>query len=325
MIKSVLSVTLMSLLACHSTQAKDAAANNSTAPKAGTLKIGVVMATYDDNFLTLLRRGIEKAGQTAGVTLQIEDSKNEVGLQMNQIQNFVATGVDAIIVSPVDTDATVGMSDAAQAAGIPLVYVNRQPINVDMLPDNQAFVASNEVDSGTLQTREVCRLLKGKGDVLVLMGALTDQTGIQRTRDIHDVIATPECAGMKIVEEQSGEWQRNKGNDIMTNWLSAGIHFDAVIANNDEMAIGAIQAIKATGHVDMSKVVIAGVDATADALAAMKAGDLDVTVFQDAAGQGAGAVDAAIRLAKGDAVDQKVWIPFELVTPANYGQYLNRN
>ena len=79
----------------------------------------------------------------------------------------------------------------------------------------------------------------------------------------------------------------------MTNWLTAGIEFDAVISNNDEMAIGAIQALKAAG-VDMDEVIVAGVDATQDALAAMKAGDLDVTVFQNAAGQGKGAVDAAL-------------------------------
>lgn len=316
MIKSALTIAALGMLACTA-QAKDVKAVKD-------IKIGVVMATYDDNFLTILRRGIEKHGKETGVQLQVEDSKNEVGLQMNQIQNFIASGIDAIIVSPVDTDATVGMSDAAEAAGIPMVYVNRQPINVDMLPNNQAFVASNEVDSGTMQTKEVCRLLNGKGDVLVLMGALTDQTGIQRTRDIHDVIASKDCAGLKIVEEQSGEWQRNRGNDIMTNWLSAGIQFDAVIANNDEMAIGAIQAMKATGR-KMDSVVVAGVDATPDALAAMKAGDLDVTVFQDAAGQGSGAVDAAIKLVQGKDVDQKVWVPFELVTPANYEKYMNRN
>jgi ABC-type sugar transport system substrate-binding protein len=97
-----------------------------------------------------------------------------------------------------------------------------------------------------------------------------------------------------------------------------------VVSNNDEMAIGAIQALKAAG-VDMSKVIVAGVDATQDALAAMKAGDLDVTVFQNAAAQGSGAVDTALKLAKGDSVESMVWIPFELVTPANMQQYLSKN
>jgi inositol transport system substrate-binding protein len=287
---------------------------------AADLKIGVAMALFDDNFLTSLRNGIEVAAEKNGVDVQIEDGKNEVGTQLNQIQNFIASGVDAIIVNPVDTDATVSISGDAENAGIPLIYVNRQPINVDMLPDNQAFVASNEVESGTYQTEEVCRLLGGKGKVLVMMGELSNQAAIQRTKDIHDVIARPECSGMKIVAEQTAEWSRVKGNDLMTNWISAGFEFDAVIANNDEMAIGAIQALKASGRA-MDSVVIAGIDATPDALAAMKAGDLDVTVYQSAVGQGMGAMDAAVKLARGEHVDPKVWIPFELVTPSNLDGY----
>jgi inositol transport system substrate-binding protein len=144
-----------------------------------------------------------------------------------------------------------------------------------------------------------------------------------RTKDIHDVLATDECKGMTIVEEQTANWSRTQGADLMTNWLSAGLEFDAVIANNDEMAIGAIQALKAAGKMD--KVVIGGVDATQDALAAMAAGDLDVTVFQNAAGQGKGSLDAALKLAKGEKVEKKVYIPFELVTPANLKDYQAKN
>ncbi|MGB0663838.1 MAG: sugar ABC transporter substrate-binding protein [Pontibacterium sp.] len=293
----------------------------STSVSAADLRIGVSMALFDDNFLTFLRNGIETEAVRRGVDVQIEDGKDEVGTQLNQIQNFIASGVDAIIVNPVDTDATVSMSNDAAAAGIPLIYVNRQPINIDTLPSNQAFVASNEIESGTYQTQEVCRLLGGKGDVVVMMGQLSNQAAIMRTKDIHDVIATPECSGLKVIEEQTAEWSRTKGNDLMTNWLAAGVEFDAVIANNDEMALGAIQALRAAG-IAMEDVVVAGIDATPDALAAMKVGDLDVTVYQSAVGQGEGAVDAAIRLAKGEKVDRKVWVPFELVTPANVDQYL---
>src|SRR5262245_45040331 len=157
-----------------------------------------------------------------------------------------------------------------------------------------------------------------------MMGELSNQAARQRTQDIHDVIATPDCSGMKIIEEQTGNWSRTQGQDLMTNWISAGSKFDAVVSNNDEMAIGAIQALKAAGY-DMTKMIVGGVDATQDALASMKAGDRDVTVFQNAAGQGKGAVDTALKLAKGDPVDQKVWIPFELVTPANMDQYIKKN
>jgi ABC-type sugar transport system substrate-binding protein len=293
-------------------------------------RIGVSMALFDDNFLTVLRQGmLDHAATLDRVSLQVEDAQNDVARQLSQIQNFIAQGVDAIIVNPVDTDATPAMTRLAAAAGIPIVYVNRQPADLDSLPSIAAFVGSNEVESGTLETRAVCRLLKqaGKADagIVIMMGELSNQAARQRTQDIHDVIATPECGFIKVVEQQTGNWRRTEGNDLMANWLSAGIRFDAVVSNNDEMAIGAIQALKAAGY-DMSTMIVAGVDATQDALAAMKAGDLDVTVFQDGAGQGRAAVDAALTLARGDTTPERtVWIPFELVTPANLDDYLARN
>ena len=291
--------------------------------------IGVSMALFDDNFLTVLRNGMDAKGKELGVELQIEDAQNDVAKQLDQINNFIASGVSAIIVNPVDTSATQAMSDAAAAANIPLVYVNRQPVNVDTLPDNQAFVASNEVDSGTLETIEVCAQLKAAGkdkaNVYVMMGELSNQAAVQRTADIHDVMAACKCTvELTIIDEQTANWSRDQAQSLMTNWLSTGAAFDGVIANNDEMAIGAIQAMKAAG-IDMATVVVGGVDATQDALAAMQAGDLDVTVFQDAAGQGAGALDAAIKLSKGEAVDQKVYIPFQLVTSANVADYAAKN
>jgi ABC-type sugar transport system substrate-binding protein len=293
--------------------------------------IGVTMSRFDDNFLTVLRNGmVQYADSLEDVEIQVEDAQDDVGRQLNQIQNFVASGVDAIIVNTVDTDATTAMSQTAEQAGIPLVYVNREPVNVDSLPDGQAFVASDERESGTLETQEICRLLKeqGKGDgakAVVLVGQLSNQAARQRTQDIHDVIETEECSFIEIIEEQTANWQRNEAISLMTNWLSAGVEFDAVISNNDEMAIGAIQAMKSAG-MSMDEVLVGGVDATQDALAAMEAGDLDVTVFQDAAGQGVGAVDTALKLARGEEVaDKKVYVPFQLVTPENMEKFQQEN
>ena len=291
--------------------------------------IGVSMALIDDNFLTVLRNGIQSQADSAGLKVQIEDAQNDVAKQLDQINNFIASGVDAIIVNPVDTSATQAMSDAAAAANIPLVYVNRQPINVDTLPDNQAFVASNEVDSGTLETIALCDNWAAEGktevNVYVLQGELSNQAAVQRTQDIHDVMGDGRCkVKINIIDEQTANWSRDQAQNLMTNWLSTGAAFDGVISNNDEMAIGAIQAMKAAG-IDMATVQVGGVDATQDALAAMQAGDLDVTVFQNAAAQGGGALDAAVKLAKGEAVDQKVYVPFELVTPANVADYMAKN
>ena len=285
--------------------------------------IGVSMAN-SDTFLTVLRKGIEKSAADANQPVQIEIADDDVQKQLSQIQNFIAAKVDAIIVNAVDTSATAPMTKLANDAGIPIVYVNRQPIDVDALGPKGAFVASNEADSGTLETKEVCRLLGGKGDILVMQGDLANQAAIMRTKDVHDVIATPECSGMKIIDEQTAGWDPVKAQDLMTNWIAAGHKPAAVIANNDNMAIGAINAMKAAGW-DMKDVVVGGVDATQEALAYMKQGDLDVTVFQDAFGQGSGAVDAAIKLAKGEKIESKVWIPFQLVTPENMDKFTSKN
>src|SRR3984957_7490773 len=210
---------------------------------AAATKIGVSMDKFDDNFLTVLRNGMADYAKTVpGVTLQIEDAKDDVSKQLSQVQNFIANGVTAIIVNPVDTSATAAITKAPAAAGVPLVFVNREPTDIEKLCPKAAFVASNETESGTLETKAVCKLLGGKGNILVIEGQLSNQAAGQRTKDIHDVVATPDCSGMKIIAEQTGEWDRTKGQNLMTNWLSKGMKFDAVISNNDEMAIGALSA-----------------------------------------------------------------------------------
>jgi len=288
-------------------------------------KIGVSMDKFDDNFLTVLRNSMAEYAKTVpGVTLQIEDAKDDVSKQLSQVQNFIANGVDAIIVNPVDTSATAAITKAAADANVPLVYVNREPIDVDKLGPKAAFVASNEAESGTLETKAICKLLGGKGNILVIEGVLSNQSAVQRTKDVHEVISTPDCSGIKVVAEQTANYDRTQGQNLMTNWLSKGMKFDAVVSNNDEMAIGALQAMKSAG-LDTKKAIVGGIDATQDALASMKSGDLKVTVFQDAAGQGKGAVDAALALAGGKPVEKKVYIPFQLVTPANMDQFTKKN
>jgi ribose transport system substrate-binding protein len=287
--------------------------------------VGITIARSDSAFLTILRNGMQdQAAKLDGVTVQVEDAQNDASRQLDQVQNFVSSGVDAIIVVAVDGDSTPALTKMATDAGIPIVYANHPPADVDELPETAAFVGSNEIDSGTLEMKEVCRLLGGKGAAYVVMGPLNNHSSLTRTKDIHDVIATDECKGMSVIEEQSANWDRLEAANIMTNWLSTGREFDAVIANNDEMAIGAIQAMKAAG-VDMSKVVVGGIDATPDGLAAMAAGDLDVTVFQNAIAQGAAAMDAAVALSRDQKTERQIWVPFELVTPENMKDYATAN
>lgn len=302
-----------------------------TASAASAETIGVSMQSFDNNFQTLLREGLStRASQVGGVTLQIEDAQTDVSKQLNQVNNFIAAGVYAIIVTLADTSAAPGISAAAEKAGIPLVYLNLQPDNVDKLPKNQAYVGSKETDSGRLGAEAACEMLKknGKADdaqAYILMGDLAHQASRDRTSSVKETLAAGDCKGVTIADEQSAAWTRTNAMDLTTNWITAGRPIDAVFANNDEMAIGAIQALKAAG-VPMESVVVVGIDATQDGLAAMAAGDLDVTVFQNAKGQSAGAMDAAVALARGHSVDKQViMVPFELVTPTNMADYTHQN
>jgi ABC-type sugar transport system substrate-binding protein len=286
---------------------------------ANAQKVGLAMANQD-TFLAYMSDALRAQAKKVGANVQMEVAGDDVGKQLSQIQNFIAQKVEAIIVNPVDTDVTPRITKLVTAANIPLIYVNRRPADFEKLPAGVAWVASDEKVSGTLQTQEVCRVMKGKGNIVVLMGELSNEAARTRTKDIENVLATKECSGIKILDKREGKWQRTAGNDITTNWVANGMKFDAIISNNDEMAIGAIQALKAARKW-RPDFLVAGIDATPDALASMKAGDLKVTVFQNAAGQGAGSLDAAIKLIKKQSVDRFVNIPFELVTPDNLSRY----
>jgi ABC-type sugar transport system substrate-binding protein len=301
------------------------------AGQASAATIGVSMQSFDDNFQTLLRNGLTaRAAKLEGVDVQLEDSQRDVGKQLSQVDNFIASGVDAIVVTLTDTSTAPAITSAAEAAGIPLVYLNLEPINVAKLPDNEAYVGSKETEAGMLGGSEACKLLVEQGKqedgarAYILMGDLSHNAALERTQSVRDALSTDQCDFVKIADAQQAGWLRTAASDLMTNWLTGGEPFDAVFANNDEMAIGAAQAMKSAG-VDLNKVVVVGVDATQDGLAAMRAGDLDVTVFQNATAQAAGAVDAALALARGEAVDQVVYIPFELVTPENMDAYAAKN
>lgn len=226
------------------------------------------------------------------------------------------------------TDQTPSVKAAADA-GVPLVYVNLEPQDLSALPENQAYVGSNEVESGTLGAFEACKLLRAQlksngADGYIIMGSLSHQAALQRTKDVEDVVGMDMCNFINIVDKQSSEWSRDNAYNIMTNWLSTGEVPDVVFANHDDSAIGAILALKAA-NVPMEDVVVVGVDATPDALQAMQAGDLDVTVFQNAKAQGGGGLDIALKLARGETVERVTYIPFELVTPAIMADYIGKN
>ncbi|TKK29980.1 rhizopine-binding protein [Pseudomonas sp. CFBP13528] len=284
---------------------------------AADIKVGVSMSAFDDTFLTYLREDMDKQAKSYpkgdGVQLQFEDARADVVKQLSQVENFISQKVDAIIVNPVDTASTKNIINAATKAGIPLVFVNRRPDQKD-LPKDVVAVVSDDVEAGKLQMQYIAEKLGGKGKIVILLGDLANNSTTNRTKGVKEVLA--KYPDIKIEQEQTGIWLRDRGMTLVNDWLTQGREFNAVLANNDEMAIGASMALKSAGT-KPGTVLIAGVDGTPDGLNAITKGDMAASAFQDAKGQAVGSVEAARKMARHEPVEQNVVIPFKLITPDN--------
>ncbi|MEN5152558.1 sugar ABC transporter substrate-binding protein [Pseudomonas orientalis] len=283
-------------------------------------RIGVSIARVDDNFMTYVRTGLEAAATQQDVQIQFEDAQGDVVRQLNQVEGLLNQNVDAVIVLPVDTAATANITRAAVASNTPLVYVNRHP-DERTLPKGVVTVASNDIEAGQLQMRYLAEKLGGKGSVAIIMGDLAQNATRDRTEGARQVLK--EFPGIRIVEQQSAEWQRSKAMDLTSNWLLAGTQFDAIVANNDEMAIGAAMALQQAGKAK-GEVVIVGIDGLPDGLAAIRRGVLSASVFQDPKAQATQAVQAAVRMIKGEPIESEVWVPFELIKPEQVAVFEQR-
>ncbi|MDD1018899.1 sugar ABC transporter substrate-binding protein [Pseudomonas sp. TNT2022 ID1048] len=283
------------------------------------IKIGVSMSQFDDTWLTYLRESMDQKAKSLpdGVKLQFEDARSDVVKQLSQVENFISQKVDAIVVNPVDTAATRKITEAAVKAGIPLVYVNRRPDDLN-LPKGVVTVASNDLEAGKMQMQYLADKMGGKGDIVILLGDLANNSTTNRTKGVKEVLA--QYPGIKVDQEQTGVWLRDKGMTLVNDWLTQGRKFDAVVSNNDEMAIGAAMALKQAG-VEKGSVLIAGVDGTPDGLRAVKKGELALSVFQDAKGQADGSIDTAVKMIKHEPVEPAVWVPYRLITPDNVDQF----
>ncbi|MDR1852424.1 MAG: sugar ABC transporter substrate-binding protein [Propionibacteriaceae bacterium] len=281
----------------------------------GSNKIGAAFPILDE-FLQTVATAAEEKGKELGYEVEVVSAEEKTDKQLSQIENFIANGYAAIIVIPQDTDAVGPIITKAKEANIPLVFVNRNPAD---RPVDTPYVGSDSKNSGLLEMTELAKLAGGKGNVAILEGDPSQEAARLRTEACEEVVA--ENPGMKVVKTQAGNWYREKGLSITENWLQSGEQIDVICANNDEMALGAIQALKAADK--LSDVLVGGVDATKDGLAAMESGELAVTVYQNGKGQGEGGVTAADALIKGQAVPGAddtgyVDIPYEVVTKDNF-------
>ena len=284
---------------------------------AAPVKVGVSIANFDDTFLTYMMDGMKAYAKahSSEVELTFTDAKEDMAKQLDQVENFIVQKKDAIIIVPVDTSATAPMTKNIVGKNIKAVYVNRNPGN---LPDGAYYVGSEEIVAGRLQMEFLGEKLKGKGNVAILLGKLDNEGALKRTAG-NEEVQKNKYPDIKILDKQTGLWQRNEGLAKTEDWLNRfGKDLNAILANNDDMALGAIQALKDKKRTD---ILVVGVDATPDALTSVGKGELAATVFQDAAGQGGGGVEVALKAAKGEKVDKETWIPFKLVTPENLSQF----
>ena len=283
------------------------------------VNIGVSMSQFDDTYLTYLRESMNDKAKTypEGVKLQFEDARADVVKQLSQVENFISQKVDAIIVNPVDTATTNRITNAAVAAGIPLVYVNRRPDN-PVLPQGVATVASDDLEAGRMQMQYLAEKMGGKGNIVILLGDLANNSTTNRTKGVKEVLT--KYPDIKIAQEQTGAWLRDRAMTLTNDWITQSRAFDAVVSNNDEMAIGAAMALKQAG-IAQGKVLIAGVDGTEDGVRAVEKGNLTLSVFQDATGQANGSVETALKMIKKEPYEPAVWVPFQRITLDNVNQY----
>lgn len=273
--------------------------------------IGVSLMNLSNEFIVMLNQAMEAKAQALGVRLIVNDAQRSAEKQVQQVESFVAQRVDAIILNPCEVDASSPAVDRAVAEGIPIVNVNSETRSAPT-----AFVGSRDEESARIAMEYIAKRLNGKGNVLMMHGFMGQAAQLKRDRGAKEVLS--KNPGLKLLAEQTAEWDRAKAMTLMENWIqSYGPRINAVFAQNDEMAMGALMALEQAHLKD--RVVVVGVDSIADAVQAVKDGRLDATVFQDAKGQAAAAMDTALEIVRKQPYEKAVYIPFRLVTKQTAG------
>ncbi len=287
-----------------------------------TFKVGYACNNFNDTFQTFIEDHARAYAEKEGVEFVYSDGGEDILKQQDQINAFIAEGVDALIVVPIDTSAVEPIIEAAQKAGIPLVFVNRNPfsdLDPEDYPENVYYVGSEESEAGKFQAEYAVELLGEKEEIgyAILVGILSNQGAIARTQGNKD--ALKEMGNYKLLAELNGDWQRDQGMTITENWLTAyGDELKLILSNNDEMALGAVEATEAAGRED---IIIMGVDLIPDAKQAIIDGRLDASVMQDGKGQGEGAMKVALAALRDEDPEPYTKIPFVLATPENIADF----
>ncbi|MDR0885535.1 MAG: substrate-binding domain-containing protein [Clostridiales Family XIII bacterium] len=287
------------------------------------MKIAMTQGDRTDQFMSGVETAVKNRCEELGIDFTAQDAQKDVQKQIDQINTFVQQGADVIITIPCEPNVADAMISAA--GDTPIIFVNRLLDEADegLYAKNKVVgVGSDESQAGSLQAEYLSELFEGKTElnVAVIMGTMGMPATNQRTDSALSGLAEK---GFKVNEvfKDTADWDRAKSMDKIQQFLGTGKPVDVIISNNDEMALGAVEALKAVGKTT-SDVAVVGIDATKEATGSIEAGALSASVFQDQVGQGAGAVDVAKKIYDGEDVENITWIPFELVTKDNVKDYI---
>ena len=276
------------------------------------VEVGLTVSTLNNPFFVEMKKGAEAEAKARGAELTVQDAQNDPSQQADQIQNFTSKNVRAVIVNPVDTDAAAPAVKAADNAGVPVVAADRTVAGGHV----KTAVASDNVAGGTMAAQRLGSRLHGKGSILVLRGQ--PGTSASRERGKGFARGLRKYPGIHVAARQAADFDRSKALDVTTNLLQSHPHVDAVFAENDEMALG---AVKALGGRAGRQVDVVGFDGTPDALKAVKKGTMSATIAQQPEQLGRMAVRNAIKAAKKKRVPGTVQVPVKPVDKGNADRF----
>ncbi len=268
--------------------------------------VGLSISTLNNPFFVDLRDGAQAQATKAKVTLTVLDAQNDAAREASQIEDLIQKKVAVIAINPTDSNAIVPVIKKVNAAKIPVITVDRGANGGQVA----AHIASDNVAGGVMAADYVGKRLKGKGNVVMLEGIAGTSAARDRGKGFRDGLK--KYPGIKLVATQTADFDRAKGLTVMENILQAQKKIDAVFAQNDEMALGAVKAIQAAKR--QKEIFVVGFDATADALAAVKDGTMAATIAQQPKEMGRLAVEAALKLIRKQPVAKFTPVPLKLVT-----------
>lgn len=278
--------------------------NNSTSGD----KIGFSISTQTNPFFVTMKTSAEKAAKDAGYTLVMTDAKDNAATQTSDIESLISQGVKVLIVNPVDSKAVASSIKAAQEKGIKVISVDRSVDGATV----DSHIASDNVAGGKLAGDYMAEQLKNSGKVLILEGIAGASATVERGQGFEAAIA----GKLTVAAKQTANFEKAQGLTVMENLMQSNKDFKGVFAHNDEMILGALQALTDTS------IVTVGFDGNADALQAIKDGKLDATVIQQPDKMGSLAIENAGKLIKGEKVEASIPVDLILVTSANVADFL---